>query len=985
MTAELKVKIRKIVIALVAAIILIGVLLNLITNLLWFHEVGYESVFLKRIYTQLAIGAPTFVGIGALTFFYLKMLRKCYYAKVPPPEYDKAAEKSLLRASILLSAAAAVVATFFIVPTTWFAVLEYANSTDFGITDAVFNYDISFYVFRIGLIKQLNTVAFGLIIGFAAISFIYYTMLFSRQPPSSARAAYENEPDEESQGYGAFGGFADTIENIQNMFRGGPNQGSKRKSIPSDGTIMGLIDTAPIQVVVLGVLFFLALAVSFFLRQFDLLYSTRGALYGAGYTDVNVTLWVNRILMVLSVAGAAGVFVAMRKKSIKHLLAAPAVMLAVGLLGAGAGFVVQSFIVTADEINLESPYLARNIELTQYAYSLDNVSVRDFPVTNTLTREDIENNYETISNIRLNDYAPVKRFYNNVQTIRPYYIFTDVYVDRYMINDEYTQVYISAREIDDTERAERVLIPQTFLNRHIKYTHGYGITLSRVDSISPSGLPEMLIRNIPPESLVPEINIRRPYGRPEIYFGRMTNDYILVNTTEPAFDYPIGRDEGRNAEVEYYEGDAGIRLGFFNRVLFAVREGNLRILVSGALTNESKIIINRNVMDRVRTIMPYLTYDNEPYMVTAGGRLFWIVDAYTHSASIPYSELDDETASMNYIRNSVKVVIDAFNGTTNFYIVDPVDPIAATYSKIFPELFKDISRLDEMSPELRNHLRYPNMLLNIQANMYRRYHMQDVTMFYQNEDHWDIATEIDGSTEQKMVANYYIMKLPGEQKAEFVNTIPFTPRGRRNMSALLVARNDGANYGELVLFQLPKGRQIPGPMQVDAQTEQDGQISQDMALWSQSGSIVNRGNMFIVPIENSFLYVKPIYLEAEAGSIPEVRRVVVAYGVPDGDGVRIAYQPTLDAALEELFGPPSTGAADPAPPVEPGNPGGPGDPDGPGDPADPGGYVSLSELIRLVSEAFDNAQEAQRNGDWAAYGEYLREMEYYLEQLQGIA
>ena len=980
MTPERKAKIRKIIIVLVLVVILAGLLLNLITNLMWFSETGYESVLLKKIYTQVAIGAPAFLATGALVYFYLKALRQSYYKRVSPPGYDKGIDKALNRIAILLSLVAAAAAAFFIVSMTWFEALEYANSTSFGVVDAVFNKDISFYVFRLELIRQLNTIAFGMIIGFAAISFIYYMALYSRNPPSSARAAYENEPDDEPEGYGAFGGFADTIGNIQNMFRGGTYQKPKHKARPSEGTIMGLIDTAPIQAIVLGVLFCIALAVSFYLRQFDLLYSTRGALYGAGYTDVNVTLWVNRILMVLSVCAAAGVVVAMKKKSIKYLLATPALMLVIGLLGAGAGFVVQSFIVTADEINLESPYLARNIELTQYAYNLNNVSIRAFPVSNTLTREDIENNYETISNIRLNDNGPVKRFYNNVQTIRPYYMFTDVYVDRYMINGEYTQVYIAAREIDDTSRSH---IPQTFLNRHIKYTHGYGITLSRVDSISPSGLPEMLIRNIPPESLVPEINISRPYGRPEIYFGRMTNDYILVNTTEPAFDYPIGRDEGRNAEVEYYEGDAGIRLGFFSRVLFAIREGNPRILVSGALTSESRIIINRNVMDRVRTIMPYLTYDNEPYMVTADGRLFWIIDAYTHSDSIPYSEPYGESASMNYIRNSVKVVIDAFNGTTNFYIVDPADPIAATFRNIFPRLFKDIDQIDDMSPQLHNHLRYPNMLLNIQADMYRRYHMTDVTMFYQNEDQWDIATEIDGSVEQPMVANYYIMKLPGERAAEFVNTIPFTPRGRRNMSALLVARNDGANYGELVLFQLPKGRQIPGPMQVDAQTEQDGQISQDMALWSQSGSVVNRGNMFVVPIENSFLYVKPIYLEAEAGSIPEVRRVVVAYGVPDGDGVRIAYQPTLDEALEELFGPPSGG--EPVTPGIPDVPEVPGEPDKPGEPGDPGDYLSLSELIRLLSEAYENAQNAQRSGDWAAYGEYLHEVEYYLEQLQRIA
>ena len=978
MSGKGKFRLRKIIVALIAVVILFMSLITFITNLLWFHEVGYESVFLTRIFTQIAIGVPAFIVIGILAFFYLRTLRRSYYKRVAPAVEDQSVTKALNRTAVILSLVVAALATLFTVSTTWFEVQKFINSTNFGITDPLFNLDVSFYVFRLGLIKQLNTIVFGLIVGFAVISAIYYMSLSLRNPAPSEEGAEEDEPEydetvEERPGcMGMSGGLTDIVENIQNAFTGGQSTGQKRGPSSKDGMIKKLITAAPTQAVVLGALFFLALAVSFFMWQFDLLYSTSGALYGAGYTDVNVKMWVYRILVVLAVLGVPGVVIAMKKKSIVHLFAMPALMLGIGIIGGIAGYVVQNFVVSADEINFESQYLRRNIEFTQFAYNLNSVSVRDFPVTNNLTREDIDNNYETISNIRLNDYEPVRRFYNNVQTIRPYYVFTDVYVDRYMINGEYTQVYIAAREIDDTTRSP---IPQTFLNRHIKYTHGYGITLSRVDRISASGLPEMLIRNIPPESDVSEISIARPYGRPEIYFGRMTNDFILVKTTEPAFDYPIGGDEGRNAET-FYDGDAGIRMNFINRLLFSIRERDLRIFVSNALTDESRIVINRNVMQRAQSIMPQLIYDSEPYMVSADGRLFWIVEAYTTSDKVPYSE--PVNGSINYIRNSVKIVIDAFHGTANYYIVDPTDPIAATYAKIFPALFKSIDEIDAMSPALRDHLRYPNMLLNIQANMFRRYHMTDVTMFYQNEDLWDIATEIYGGTELQMVPNYYIMKLPGEERAEFVNTIPFTPRDRRNMSALLVARNDGANYGELVLYQLPKGRQIPGPMQVDAQIEQDGQISQDIALWSQSGSIVNRGNMFVVPIENSFLYIKPIYLEAETGSIPEVRRVVVAHGVPDGDGVRIAYQPTLEAALIELFGAQADQVFVPEQPVVP------GDPPRPPAPQPPSGGQSVADLVALVAAAFENAQAAQRGGDWAAYGQYLREVEQLLVQLQAL-
>jgi len=972
---------RKIILIVIGAIVVVLIvffaLVNFITNWQWFAEVGYESVFLTRFLTQIAIGIPVLIVIGVLAFFFLKTLKKSYHKRVTPAVTAKKATKTLKLISIGLSVVIAAIAAVSIANSLWLEVLKFTNSTGFGMADPVFNQDISFYVFKLDLFKELNTTFIWLVVGFAIIAFVYYKALERFNPPDAVIDDKQTDDDDEEDEEEPRSPYGRIFENIVRMAKGEqPNQSPKRKpstassagSGAASGALKGLITAAPYHAVVLGVILFLAVGVNFFFAQFDLLYSDRGALYGAGYTDVNVTLLVNRILMVLSVFGAAGVIVALKKNRFRFVIAVPVVMAAVALIGMGIGYIIQSFVVTADEINLENQYLRRNIEYTQYAYGLDNISSRDFPVTNNLTNADIEANYQTISNIRINDYDPVELFYNNIQTIRPYYVFTDVYVDRYMVNGEYTQVYIAAREVDDTSRSP---IPQTFLNRYIKYTHGYGITLSRVDSISQSGLPEMLIRNIPPQSDVPEINIARPEGRPEIYFGNMTNDFILVNTTEPEFDYPIGgAEDGRNAEC-FYEGDAGIKLNFLNRILFAAREGNIRILVSGALTDDSKIVINRNIVERVQTIMPYLSYDPEPYMVTADGRLFWIIDAYTYSNSIPYSEPYSE--SMNYIRNSVKVVIDAYNGTTNYYVVDPTDPVAATYRSIFPALFKDIDMIDEMSPELRNHLRYPKALLSIQADMFRRYHMSDVTMFYQNEDLWDIATEISGVSEQQMSPNYYIMKLPGEHAAEFVNTIPFTPRGRRNMSSLLVARNDGDFYGELVLFRLPKGKQVPGPMQVDAQIEQDGQISQDIALWSQSGSLVSRGNMFIVPIENSFLYIKPIYIEAETGSIPEVRRVVVAYGVPDGDGVRIAYQPTLDAALEELFGQTTSGQT-PQPP-------GPGRPE-PGSPEPPVGVnPDIVQLIQLLAQAHEGAQNAQRNGDWAAYGEYLAQIDQYLAQL----
>jgi uncharacterized membrane protein (UPF0182 family) len=640
---------------------------------------------------------------------------------------------------------------------------------------------------------------------------------------------------------------------------------------------------------------------------------------------------------------------------------------------------VQSLVVQPDEINRETRFIEYNIRYTRAAYGLDRVRTLEFPMTNNLTRADIDANMETILNIRINDYEPVRRFYTQMQQIRPYYVFTDVFIGRYIINGELTQTFIAAREIDDSINSP---IAQTFINRHIKYTHGFGIVLSRVDQITERGLPEMLIRNIPPVSDIPEIPIDTYDTRNlAIYFGRMTNDFILTNTNEDEFHFPLGAVEGENA-THRYTGDAGIRLGVLNRLMFSLRERNLSILVSGALTSESRIIINRNILQRVNTIMPRLVYDSDPYMfISDDGGLFWVVEAYTVSSRFPYSEPFQVVGMqnpdrINYIRNSVKVLIDAYNGTTQYFIVDPTDPMALTLQSIFPTLFRD---MDEMPEFMKPHLRYPNMMLNIQAHMFRRYHVTNPVVFYQNEDMWDIAREMfGGATPQQMVPNYYIFKLPGEERAEFVNTIAFTPRDRPNMSSLLVARNDYPNYGELVLLQLPRGRQIPGPQQVGAQIEATPQISQDISLWDQAGTVVHRGHMFIVPIENTFLYIQPIYVEAEVGGIPEVRRVVVAMGLEAGDGVRIAYQPTLHEALDELFGP--SGIVDPPrPPIDVPDPDvDPSDPEPPVDPRPPIGDDAT--VLELITHAFESAIEAQRRGDWAAYGRYINIIEALLEQ-----
>ena len=868
-----------------------------------------------------------------------------------------------------LAAAFGAITTYFAVTKLWFQALQFGNSTDFDIKDPLYNLDISFYTFKLRFIEELNEMVIVLLIAFAVLTVIYYMILLTvRTPQIFEEAEEEPEVDDErydGSGYNTddsgsgFGKATTGFDNLNDMFgkfaqsfTGGRRQAAKKppkkKRTFDDNNFRMLVSIAEKQLVIVGILFFLMVGVNFFLKQYNLLFGSTGAVYGAGFTDVNVTLWMYRVIMVLSVIAAIGFAIGIKKKKAKPAVIVPILMVIIGLLGTGAGLLVQNLVVTPDEINKESEYLERNIEYTQYAYGLKDVDMKAFKANYDLTGDDISNNMETISNIRINDYAPAKTFYNQTQSIRQYYTFNDVDVDRYNVNGEYTQTFLSAREID-----EESLPTDTWLNKHLKYTHGYGITLSRVDKITASGQPDMLIDSIPPISKIDEIDITRP----EIYYGESTNDYSLVNTSEDEFDYP----DGNSNKYTQYEGDAGIKMNLINRLMFAVKERSLKMLVSGNINSDSKILINRNIAERVQEIMPYLEYDEDPYMITVEGKLYWIIDAYTYTSMYPYSEPFSAENDVNYIRNSVKVVIDAYNGTTDYYVVDKDDPIAQTFKKIYPDLFKD---LDEMPEGIRAHIRYPSTLLNIQAKVYQRYHMNDVKVFYQNEDLWQISSEIYGTEEQAMTPNYYIMKLPGEKSAEFVNSIPFTPKDKKNLTGLLVARNDGEEYGELVLYQMPKSKIVYGPMQVEAQIDQNTEISKEFSLWNSSGSKYSRGNMFVVPIEESLLYIEPVYLEATNSSIPEVKRVIVVYGD------NIAYEATLAEALDSLFG---EGSATESGGDEEASEGG----------ASTGSDKELSqtEIIRNAQEAFENAQQAQQDGDWAKYGEYLNELDKYLNML----
>lgn len=929
----------KVLIAVVIlAIILLVSLAGFIGDFLWFKELGYVSVFFKQLVTQLEIGVPTFIVVTILVFIYLKVLKRGYYHKV---ESNIAGEvRALNGVTWLLSGLMGALVTYMAVTRLWFNALQFANSTDFNIKDPVFGNDVSFYTFKLNFITQINGMLIGILVALLVVTLVYYVILISTRVPRVFETVEEEQQYQQDQTNNQGGNRNDPFSQIfgqfSKAFGGNPGAPKRRKRLDNDN-MHELVSIASKQLIVVGVVFFLMLAVNFYLRQYSLLFNQTGVVYGAGYTDVNVTLWMYRILIGLSVLGAVGFAVGIARKRFKWILTVPVIMIVVGLAGGGTAMLVQNFVVSPDEINKESKYLERNIAFTQSAYALDKVDVRSFSASNKLDTKDIKNNEATISNIRINDYMPAEKFYNQTQNLRQYYSFNDVDVDRYMVNGEYTQTFLSAREIDETK------ISETWLNTHLKYTHGYGITLSRVDKITANGQPDMLIDSIPPDSRVKEINITRP----EVYYGELTNNYIVTNTDEQEFDYPKGDNNAYNT----YEGSAGIKLNLFNKAVFALREHSLKLLVSSNIDSKSKILINRNIRTRVQKIMPYLSYDNDPYMVVGDGKLYWIIDAYTTSSKYPYSKPYSEASSTNYVRNSVKVVVDAYNGNVDYYIVDPTDPIAQTFKNIYPKLFKDFS---DMPASLQKHIRYPNTMFQIQADIFQRYHMNDVKVFYQNEDMWQIANEIYGTQEQAMTPNYYILSLPGESKEEFVNSIPYTPKDKRNLTGLLMARNDGDNYGKLVLFRLPKSKIVYGPMQIEAQIDQTPEISKEFSLWNSSGSTYSRGNLFIIPIEDSLIYVEPVYLEATNSSIPEVKRVIVAYGD------QIAYEPTLAKALDTLFGD------------------GTGENTGP----DNGGTLTQAQLIAKAVDAYNKAQTAIKTGDWAAYGKYMDQLKDYLSQLK---
>jgi hypothetical protein len=710
----------------------------------------------------------------------------------------------------------------------------------------------------------------------------------------------------------------------------------------------------------------LTLAIREYIARFELLFEHHTIFDGVTYTDAHVTLigmWFVSVALALGaiIVVAGGVV----RPSARWLLVSIVPAAVCFVIAGVAGWYVTTFVVKPNQLDRERPYIADNIAMTRQAYGLDRFAQHEFPAETTVAAADPANNQATLENIRLWDVGALQDTLRQVQEIRTYYDFPGIDIDRYQINGRLRQVMLAVRELNVEKLPES---SRNWINDKLIYTHGYGITMNPVNGFTPEGLPTLYLSNMPVQSSVPGVSVTRP----EIYFGESTDTDVYVKTHQQEFNYP----EGQSNNLSTYEGNGGIEMGgFLRRVFLAFDRGDLtKVPFSDDITASSRLLMRRNVRARVAALAPFLTFDGDPYIVVgADGRLSWIIDAYTSSNTYPYSTQSDlENQSINYMRNSVKAVIDAYDGSVTFYVFDSADPILAAWRGIFPSLFKDASA---MPAWLRAHVRYPESLLSLQAEVYGLYHMTDPEVFYNREDLWTVATE-NGSSQsgdqvsQPMPPNFVLMTLPGESNLEFVEILPFTPANRNNMIGWIAARSDGANYGNAVVYDFPKTRLVDGPQQIEARIDQNAQLSGQLTLWNQQGSHVIRGALLVIPCGKALLYAEPIYLQAQRSPMPELRLVVLA--LQD----RLAYGPNFESALNSLFGsetPSLTAAETPQPAAAAAHGGAP-------PPA-----FDLSASIQQADHDFADYQRLTSEGKLAEAGQKLDDLKHVLDQLSAHA
>ncbi len=907
----------------VALILIISAASNYYVDWLWFQSLDYSSVFTTTVLTKIAVFAASFLLAFIIIYFNLRVCQKGF----KPWDWSSRTEdgrdilylnenvktlgQQLLQSKriswVFLGLAAfggLMVASMSV--DSWLTVQMYLKQVPYGLSDPIFSKDLSFYFFVLPFFQLIyGTLMVTLILTLGVVGLVY-------------------------------------VINI------GPDLIFKE---------WGDMDHIKKHAFAILAAIFLLQAWGYFLSAYGILYSTSGIVFGATYADIHAKLLSYRVLLVTALA-LAGIFIAnmfINKSRIIFIGIGTWIAVAI-LLGGVYPLALQNFVVQPNEFNREQEYINYAIEFTREAYALDRIKTQEVEIDYNLTSEAIDNNRATIDNIRLWDWEPLKDTYRSLQELRLYYVFNDIDIDRYTIDGRYRQVMLSARELDQQDLPAQA---QTWVNQKLIYTHGYGIAMSPVNEVAPqSGFPEFIIKDIPPQFST-DLTITRP----EIYFGERTDNNVMVNTLQQEFDYPMGDQN----VFTTYEGDKGIRINsYFRKLAIGWNLRDYRLLLSSDITNDSQLLMNRSIITRVKKLAPYLYFDQDPYIViNDDGHLYWILDAYTFTNKYPYSE--PVSNQINYMRNAVKVVCNAYSGEMQFYITDQEDPIIQTYQNIFPDLYLP---LEEMPPSLQAHMRYPVDFFSVQAEMYSTFHMQDTWVFYNKEDKWVVPNEIIMNQERKMEPYYMIMRLPGEDKEEFILMLPYTPNGRPNMIAWLCARMDGDHYGSLLVYNFPKQETVYGPMQIESRINQNTFISQQIALWDQRGSRVYRGNLLVIPIENSILYVEPLYLQAETSSLPELKRIIVAYGN------LVVMEETLEAALTSIFGALEDGRIDaviPPPALD-----------------EDGILVPLpQDLQALVLEArdyYDRANAALRAGDWSGYGSNIDRLNETLKKLeQGVA
>ena len=888
---------------------------DVLTDWLWFGEVGYRQVYSTEWAARSAIGAAVFVVALAWLGAHL---RAALASMSPAPLTFTTREgatvalptRDQLRPIITLVATGAAVLMASYASSQWLTVLTWWHHVPFGVADPLLNYDVSFYVFTMPVIEMTRAVLLGLVLlATAGAAALYLASGQLALTPFGLRVA----------------------------------AGAER------------------HLSWLAAALFVILAFGAWLSRLQELLDPSGIIQGASYADVHARMPAALVLAAAALAGAAlAAFAAVSGQ--RRALVAAAMLYVVALFGGQAyATLLQRFAVTPNEQVRETPYIEFNIAATRKAFALDQVEEREVSGDAALTRTDIEANRATLDNVRLWDHQPLLETFGQIQEIRTYYDFVSVDNDRYMIDGQSRQVMLSARELNPAALPNR-----TWVNERLVFTHGHGLTLGPVNQVTSEGLPVLFVRDLPPVS-----TINLPITEPSIYFGELANDYIIGRTRAQEFHYPKGEDN----VYSQYAGVGGVPLNsLWTKLLFAARFRSYQILLSDDITTESRLMFDRQIRQRVSKIAPFLVYDDDPYPVVSEGRIFWIQDAYTVTDRYPYATAG--TRTLNYIRNSVKIVIDAYQGSVTFYLADPADPIVQTLARVFPTLLRP---LDDMPADLRSHVRYPEGIFQIQASVYATYHMTNPAVFYNKEDQWEAPAVDNGSESRRMAPYYTMMKIPGERNAEFIQMLPFTPRRRDNLASWMVARSDGEHYGKLVGFQFPKQTLVFGPQQVVARINQDQVISPQITLWNQQGSEVIQGTLMVIPIEESLIYVRPLYLRAQTGRIPELTRVIVAYQN------RIVMERTLDQAIARLFGAADrTSGAAASGLTTSGTPA-----TAAGAAASPGTAAALlarsPEWDRLANEARDTYQralEAQRAGDWAKYGEEIKRLGELLERMR---